>query len=388
MGKKPRASVAPSPPTKAKTVALENGPAELRLAPSWSGPSPGLILISEPGSPQVALIAIAFGRPELFEGLPVFGCRTILGPYQGIAAFRAVIGCLFAAALASSAQGQGRPVERPAAGPATGHTAGGADISPRKLPAPAVAEPPAAPPQARALPAANPAETSGEGLTVADWISALSAAVSAISAVAVAGFTWRLIVLGKEQHQVALGALQEAAKAAGAADLSARAAIGVEIPTLRVLDIVSYGRTPIIDPFDLREDLLAEMRTPRLKIRVMNYGRTPAFLKGEAICVATNTALGDIPDYSEGAIELPPSAVIGPGETYALSSAPQHSVYSEEDVKSFLDQSQTLYVYGYVWYEDFLRNQHMLRFVFERVVKGPGRYRYLEAERPGYSSSF
>jgi hypothetical protein len=155
-----------------------------------------------------------------------------------------------------------------------------------------------------------------------------------------------------------------------------------------VLDIVSYGRTPIIDPFDLQEDLLAEMRTPRLKIRVMNYGRTPAFLKGEAICVATNTALGDIPDYSEGAIELPPSAVIGPGETYALSSAPQNSVYSEEDVKSFLDQSQTLYVYGYVWYEDFLRNQHMLRFVFERVVKGPGRYSYVEAERPGYSDSF
>jgi hypothetical protein len=167
-----------------------------------------------------------------------------------------------------------------------------------------------------------------------------------------------------------------AKRAADAAALSAKAAIGVELPVLRVLN-VSFRNS--------QDETLVEMlQYPRFDVLVKNFGRTPAFLTQEAVCIAVGK-LGDAPDYSSGFVDLPPSRLIEAGDPYILKDAPQHEAFGPDEITAILGRKHALYVYGLVGYTDFLRAPHISRFFFELIIRPDGSRRMLEIYRAGYS---
>ena len=78
-----------------------------------------------------------------------------------------------------------------------------------------------------------------------------------------------------EQTEILRSSVAVAQKAADAADISARAAMGIAIPILRLNEfrfLPSGNQT-----------LIADLRMPSMRISVKNYGETPAFLKSFAV---------------------------------------------------------------------------------------------------------
>ena len=78
-----------------------------------------------------------------------------------------------------------------------------------------------------------------------------------------------------EATRIALATAKAARKAADAADISAKAAIGVAIPTL-VVDRFSFINTG-------RENPVAFYSQPRVRLALKNYGKSPAFLRKYSI---------------------------------------------------------------------------------------------------------
>jgi len=130
------------------------------------------------------------------------------------------------------------------------------------------------------------------------------------------------------------------------------------------------------------------LQYPRFDVVVKNYGRTPAFLLGEAICVAENIDLSGEPNYSEGAVELAPSSVIEAQGVHAVDGPIQYYSFNAKEVADLIDTSRFLYVYGYIFYRDFLREKHMMKFIYELYIRSDGSYRLHEIEGRRYSESF
>jgi hypothetical protein len=181
-------------------------------------------------------------------------------------------------------------------------------------------------------------------------------------------FSWR-------QSRDMKDAIAVAKDTASAAMLHARAAVSVELPKI-ILSRVDLGDTAATS-------LASRLQSLRIEIAVTNYGKTPAFLLGQALEI-------EVKPVYPSAFDLPPETVIDYKNKYPLGIARPKSPLSPEDIQAILDGSTRLWVYGYVYYRDILSEAHMVRFCKVFLPPSPPSYRslFIDDHTPAYAESF
>ena len=145
-----------------------------------------------------------------------------------------------------------------------------------------------------------------------------------------------------------------AQKSADAADISAKAAMGVAVPTLRIEGFALQGDWHNPD----------NLRFPRVSILLRNHGTTPAFLQGLSLAFVC----GDLPEKPEyKGCPVPSDNVVPPGKTISLDGGHFLPSLSQEDVQSVLDERHGFAVCGRVSYEDIFESP-MRHLVFSKIV--------------------
>jgi hypothetical protein len=145
------------------------------------------------------------------------------------------------------------------------------------------------------------------------------------------------------------------ALAAVAAETSAKAAMGVAIPVLRLDD---FRFLP-----SANQMLGGDLEVQPLRISVKNYGQTPAFLKSFAV----EFTCEDLPEALEypSLIHFDPVVVLESGKSHPIEEGglvPWNPI-PEEEAEGIKSGSKVLTVYGCVWYGDvFGATIHTLTF--------------------------
>jgi hypothetical protein len=190
-----------------------------------------------------------------------------------------------------------------------------------------------------------------------------------------------LLYLGHKQSVDMKASIAVAKEAADAAMLQARAAIGVELPRL-ILTKLDFGDMGAAG-------LASRLQLPKIEITVTNYGRTPAFLLGQAGEIEICPVLPDKPVYPN-AFDLPPETIVEYRQRYALRTVRPRNPTSPDDIQAIIDGRIRLWVYGYVWYRDFLGDRHMARFckLFLPPSNIDGRYHFVDEYITPYTESF
>jgi hypothetical protein len=139
--------------------------------------------------------------------------------------------------------------------------------------------------------------------------------------------------------------------AAEAAKLSAQAAINVELPRLFATKIVfELAALNLVD---------SESSLHKISVTITNYGRTPAFLYCESAEFIPGP-LPAIPIYPN-AIDLEPGTIIEKGQLRILTAYGRDN-RAKFDVRPFAAGQAPLWVYGIIWFRDFLNEHHAMRF--------------------------
>jgi hypothetical protein len=167
-----------------------------------------------------------------------------------------------------------------------------------------------------------------------------------------------------------------ATKAADAADLSAKAAIGVELPFLHI-ESVSFSNIPTSDTALWLSQLIP-------KVIVKNFGRTPAFVYE----VAVNGRIGFLPSKPSYIVNYPnPDPVVIDGRatlTHEEWLFANGASFSKEEIATYLaDATVFLYIFGYIAFHDFLGREHKKGGCYYHFAGGTG---FIEAPgRPQYN---
>ena len=133
-------------------------------------------------------------------------------------------------------------------------------------------------------------------------------------------FSWR-------QSRDMKDAIAVAKETASAAMLQARAAVGVELPKI-ILSRVDLGDAAAAS-------LASRLQSLKIEVAVTNYGKTPAFLLGQALEIEVCALLPAKPVYPS-AFDLPPETVIDYKNKYPLGIARPKSPLSPEDIQAIL----------------------------------------------------
>lgn len=164
-----------------------------------------------------------------------------------------------------------------------------------------------------------------------------------------------------DQRQAAdfKASIAAAQKAAEAADLSAKAAIGVELPSLHVENVTAT----LQDSHSFNEWI----KSFSIRISIRNYGRTPAFIT-EVIVNMMACKNGEVPNrpiYKEFTI-VPRQLVVPPGQATEFTeySYFNNCHFSEEDISNILSGDINIYVYGVIRFRDFLDADHAREYIF------------------------
>jgi len=161
------------------------------------------------------------------------------------------------------------------------------------------------------------------------------------------------------QTLVLIETLKATQRSAEAADISARTAMGVAIPTL-MLSEFSFGATG-------SADLAAIYQYPNLRIAVTNYGQSPAFLKEWTVIFHCGD-LPRVPIYTHSyTYEM--EEVLDAGKPHFLgggSVRPRH-FFSDSEVSQMVGNHRELHVYGYVVYGNVF-DAKLRRLKFSKVL--------------------
>jgi hypothetical protein len=187
-------------------------------------------------------------------------------------------------------------------------------------------------------------------------------AITALATVFVAAFTGTLWWTSARLYAVAK-------ESADAAKLSAEAAISVELPKLFVKKIdFASGHHHLETTHD------------SVEITITNYGRTPAFVFRESAEYRTEMVLQPIPDYSNGIDREPGTVILNGGEHKMTARGPDRmSVF----LRAPFDKGQPLWVYGIIYYGDFLGRRKVFQFCARYSVRGKGESRILRFIQDG-----
>jgi hypothetical protein len=197
----------------------------------------------------------------------------------------------------------------------------------------------------------------------------------------------QVFVYWRQKHIMEKG-LAATEKAADAAHKTASAAIGAALPKLALhsLDFGEMGAA----------NLAAKVQCPKIKVSAKNYGQTPAFVQFRAIEIVCMNALPKTPTYNNTAYNVSGETIIEARQTFEITEQ-SRSVLSPEDIDAVLSKRKYLFVYGYIQYQDFLNDNHILGFCKEfypKQVFGDGEFRtgtysFIEANAPpSYTASY
>ena len=202
-----------------------------------------------------------------------------------------------------------------------------------------------------------------------------------VTAVALVLATIGLGIFSWRQSRDIKDSIAVAKESASAAMLHARAAIGLELPKI-ILSRVDFADTGAAS-------LASRLQSPKIEISVTNYGKTPAFLLGQAIEIEVGALLPPEPVYPS-AVDLPPETIVEYKNKYPLGTARAKSPLSPEDIQAILDGNTRLRVYGYVYYRDILSEAHMARFCKVFLPPSPPGYRsfFVDDHTLAYTESF
>jgi hypothetical protein len=189
----------------------------------------------------------------------------------------------------------------------------------------------------------------------------------------------------KQTIAVTRDAAEVARKSADAAALQARVLIGVERPRLELSSVQLEWAD---------QSVRQALKAPSVDIAFTNHGRTAAFVTEKCIEARLMPTLPADPVY--GAVEtLPVVDAVDSGKTVAASAQRRVGDLSEDQIRLVLAGSNTLWVYGYINFRDFLGMTHKLGFCLRWVPPereasiggvflqdGPAHYSYRTEEWP------
>ena len=191
-------------------------------------------------------------------------------------------------------------------------------------------------------------------------------------------FTGALVVVAAAQCYIIFWTLKATQDAAEAATLSAQAAIGLELPKLFVTKIE-------LEPL-ANQNAASEIR--KIIVTITNYGRTPAFLTHESAEYFFGQPLPATPDYPN-TIDLEPGTIIEKGDRYIITARGRDN-RAGFNKATLLTPTILFWVYGHIWYRDFLNNPHALGFCSRLYVSNElaGDPRFIQGGPSAYTESY
>jgi hypothetical protein len=180
-------------------------------------------------------------------------------------------------------------------------------------------------------------------------------------------------------------AADAARKGAEVAALQARVLIGVERPRFELSSVQLEWAD---------QSVRQALKEPSVDIAFTNHGRTAAFVTEKCIEAKLAPTLPADPAYS--AVEtLPVVDVVDSGKSVAASARQRVGELSEDQIRVVLAGGNTLWVYGFINFRDFLGMKHKLGFCLRWLPPdreasiggvflqdGPAHYSYRTEEWP------
>jgi hypothetical protein len=174
---------------------------------------------------------------------------------------------------------------------------------------------------------------------------------------------------GAEASRIALATAKAARKAADAAEISARASMGVAVPTLHLHKFIFVPQRGLYQ-YD-------SFSWPKVIIEVKNFGQSPAILKAYMLSFSWEDELPEEPIY-DFPYPCDVEEVIDPGKTHQFD--PESTVATREtplQVAYDLEAGKRrLTVYGYISYGDIfgspIRYMKFSKRVMETHTDGSG----------------
>jgi len=199
-------------------------------------------------------------------------------------------------------------------------------------------------------------------------------------------FTFALVVVSSVQILFLIRTDKTARITAEAAKLSAGAAVAADLPHVFISEIILVENKDAVWPEPLR--------SPFIKLEFKNYGRTPAFLVQQSVNITTAKALPDSGVYSS-MFEFPPGVAIERDAVRSNTFLAEHG-NDLNTIADILERRTSLWIYGYINYQDFLGQFHEMGFCAHfvpaqglspaggfRVGRGPPRYTYKHVSKQG-----
>jgi hypothetical protein len=184
--------------------------------------------------------------------------------------------------------------------------------------------------------------------------------------------------IAERQSEQTQRSLDIAFTAANAAELSAKAAVGSELPLVFLTSIdvkPAIGSTPkIVSP--------SLPQIPSVVfVEFKNYGRTPAILHHLFIDWDVTSRLPDEPDYNR---QYPlEDHVIEPRDSFDFFTTGD-VIFDSTQIEAANRGPERLWVYGYLSYSDFLRNEHRIGFCAVWGETGDGPFHLMQAGTDKY----
>jgi hypothetical protein len=151
---------------------------------------------------------------------------------------------------------------------------------------------------------------------------------------------------------VAREAADAAKRSAEAASLQARALVGTELPRLELGDVQLLCAD---------QSVRQALKAPSFELRFNNYGRTPALVIEK--CVEVRLGPGLPPDPAYDVVEvLPVAEAVESGNSVAAAAERRLGELAESQVQALLEGRDTIWVYGFVRFRDFLGMEHKTGF--------------------------
>jgi hypothetical protein len=208
---------------------------------------------------------------------------------------------------------------------------------------------------------------------LSNWVLAALGVAGGI----IASITLRVIF---NQTKILKASVAVAQKAADAADISARAAMGVAVPVLvlQELQFEKYGN-----------GYMGLFEYPVFRIVVKNFGQSPAFLKSYAVVLSTDK-VPEVPIYPSNPWPLDMHEVVEAGASYVLSEGRASANDSPDRamLTALVERKSTPVVYGYVTYRDvFGSTLRTMKFskVFFEIDPGGENALTMDWGGPGYT---
>jgi hypothetical protein len=169
------------------------------------------------------------------------------------------------------------------------------------------------------------------------------------------------------------GTLRATAVAATAADLSARAAIASQAAVVFITDIRVGDRAvrQATKDFPAKRNWMnfrlrdfGPNKGFRIRIRLRNFGRTPAVVESIGLDYTVADSLPDTPNYKN---IIKTIAAIRPGERIKITEPPgigiENYIYPPVgDLSAISTKTKFLWIYGQIYFEDFLHTRHEIGF--------------------------